>query len=246
MNRWYVRDHFTRYSLLTIIIVVTASLLGGFLLDWRGFLEGVLASLAFSGITIVVGLFFVDRLIEHRQEQQWARVRLITYRGLAGHICDVVSQTFVKFMILEDGALDALWQMQEGRNEPKKEALVGFDHLADALRRLKEPRGNGPTLSDQAGDFYEEVKWELEQIQSVLTPRLLASATDHRLVEALMDFDHANRALYSAIVAHKEVVTQSAFSPVVDLVVAAEHVYGELLPHWSEAEQQSKLTSEPV
>ncbi len=79
---------------LVIGVIVTLSLLIGFLLDWRGFVEGMLASLAFSGITIVVGLFFVDRLIEHRQEQQWVRVRLITYRGLAAHLCDVVTQAF--------------------------------------------------------------------------------------------------------------------------------------------------------
>src|SRR5437899_2356404 len=82
-NHWYLRDHFTQYSLIAILVIVVGSLIWGFLLDWHGFLEGVLSSIAFSGITIVVGLFFVDRLIEHRQEQQWAKVRLLTYRGLA-------------------------------------------------------------------------------------------------------------------------------------------------------------------
>lgn len=158
MNRWYLRDRFTRYSLIVIGVVVILSLIPGFLLDWRGFLEGVLASLAFSGITIVVGLFFVDRLIEHRQEQQWARVRLLTYRGLAAHLCDIVAQTFVVYTL--DNALDALWQMQEGRNQPKKEALPGFVHLADALSRLKEPKDfHAPTLSDRAGEFYDLVHY---------------------------------------------------------------------------------------
>lgn len=237
MNRWYLRDRFTRYSLIVIGVVVILSLILGFLLDWRGFLEGVFASIAFSGITIVIGLFFVDRLIEHRQEQQWARVRLLTYRGLAAHLCDIVSQAFVVYML--DNALEALWQMLEGRNYPKEEALPGFVHLANALRRQKEPTGfDDPTLSDRAGEFYEAVKWELEQVQTILTPRLLQSATDQKLIEALMEFDHANRALYSAILAHKQAVTQSAFSFVTDLVVAAEHLYRELLPHWLEAEQQ--------
>lgn len=238
LNRWYLRDHFTRYSLFIIVVIIALSLFGGFVIDQQGFLEGFLTSLAFSGITIIVGLLLVDRLIEHRQGQQWARVRLITYRGLAAHLCDVASQAFVVYML--DDAVDALWQMQEGRSGPKKEALAGFDQLVGALRRLKEPRSNGLSLSDQAGDFYDEVKWELEQIQSVLTPRLLASDTDQKLVDTLMEFDHANRALYSAILAHKQAVTQSAFSFVPDLVAAAEHLYRELLPHWAEAEQQSK------
>jgi len=243
MNRWYLRDRFTLMSLIVIGVIVVLSLLGGFLLDWRGFLEGVLASLAFSGITIVVGLFFVDRLIEHRQERQWARVRLLTYRGLAAHLCDIVSQAFVVFML--DDALDALWQIQEGRNQPQERALAGFDELAAALRRAKEPKGvhNKPSLSDRAGEFYEAVRWELEQIQTILTPRLLESATDQRLVDALMVFDHANRALYSAILAHKQAGTQSAFSFVTDLVAAASNLYRELLPHWSRAEQPVTLSN---
>jgi hypothetical protein len=237
VKRWYVYDRFARYSLIAIGLVVTISLVWGFLLDWKNFLEGVLASLAFSGITIVIGLFLVDRLIEHRQEQQWARVRLLTYRGLAAHLCDVVSQTFVVFML--DNALEALWQMLEGRNEPKKEALPGFTKLAEALREVpgsKHYQNTSP--SDVAGEFYKTVEWELEQIQTILTPRLLQSATDQKLVEAIMEFDHANRTLYTAILAHKQAVTQSAFSPVVALVLAAERLYRELLPHWVEAEKR--------
>jgi len=237
VNRWYLRDRFTRYSLIVIGVVVILSLILGFLFDWRGFLEGVLASIAFSGITIVIGLFFVDRLIEHRQEQQWARVRLLTYRGLAAYLCDIVTQAFIVYAL--DNAFEALGQMMEGRDYPSEEALPGFVHLAKALRKLEAQRDiHKPSLSDRAEQFYETVKWELEQVQTILTPRLLQSATDQKLIVALMEFDHANRALYSAIMAHKQVVRQSAFSYVTDLVVAAEHLYRELLPHWLEAEQQ--------
>jgi hypothetical protein len=87
-----------------------------------------------------------------------------------------------------------------------------------------------------AVEFYEMEKWDLDQIQTVLTPRLLESATDQKLIEALMEFDHTHRALYSAILGHKLVVTQSAFSRIPDLIAAAGRLYREMRPHWERAE----------
>src|SRR2546425_12092717 len=131
MNRFYLKDRFIRYSLIGIVVSVVLSLFGGFWLDWHGFLENVLASIAFSGITIVVGLFFVDRLIEHRQEQQWAKVRLLTYRGLAAHLCDMASMTMVVFPCGDHGATG---RILDGRNEPQEEAVAGFERLTAVLR----------------------------------------------------------------------------------------------------------------
>lgn len=232
-SRWYLHDRFTRWSLITIGVVVVLSLVGGFLIDWRGFLEGVLASIAFSGITIVLGLFFVDRLIEHRQEQQWARVRLLTYRGLAAHLCDMASATMIVFPYSDHRPAGLIL---EGRNDPTETSIAGFERLAEGLSNLTESLHHTQSLSDMATEFYEMEKWDLDQIQTVLTPRLLQSATDQRLVDALMEFDHAHRALYSAIIGHKLAVTQSAYGYVPDLIVAAGNLYREMLPHWTTAD----------
>ena len=231
-NHWYLRDHFTQYSLIAILVIVVGSLIWGFLLDWHGFLEGVLSSIAFSGITIVVGLFFVDRLIEHRQEQQWAKVRLLTYRGLAAHLCDMASMTMVVFPCGDHGATG---RILDGRNEPQEEAVAGFERLTAVLRNQTDSKSKTRSLSDMTVEYYEMVKWDLEQIQAVLTPRLLESATDQKLIDALMEFDHAHRALYSAILGHKLVVTQSAYSRIPDLFAAAGRLYKEMLPHWEKS-----------
>jgi len=215
------------------VVIVVLSLIGGFLLDWHGFLENVLASIAFSGITIIVGLYFVDRLIEHRQEQQWARVRLLTYRGLAAHLCDMASMTMVSFPY---GDHRPAGRILEGRNEPQEAAVAGFERLTEELRNLTDSSSKTKSLSDMAVEFYEIVRWDLDQIQTVLTPRLLESATDQQLIDALMEFDHANRALYSAILGHKLVVTQSAFSHIPPLIAAAGHLYREMRPHWERAQ----------
>lgn len=232
-SRWYLRDRFIEISLIVIGLVVVLSLLGGFLLDWRSFLEGVLASIAFSAITIVVGLFFVDRLIEHRQEQQWEKVRLLTYRGLSAHLCDLASMIGACFPLEDTSFVEVL----QGRNQPILEAVTQFTRLCEALRHLTDSKDPDRSLSDITVDFYEMERWDLEQIQSVITPRLLQSATDQKLIDALMEFDHANRTLYSAILGHKLIVTQSAYQYVPSLIAAAGNLYHEMLPHWERAEQ---------
>jgi len=88
-----------------------------------------------------------------------------------------------------------------------------------------------------AVEFYEMERWDLDQIQTVLTPRLLESATDQKLIDALMEFDHAHRGLNTAILGHKVVITQAAFSHIPDLIAAAGHFYREMRPHWERAEQ---------
>jgi len=107
--------------------------------------------------------------------------------------------------------------------------------LTAVLRNQTDSKSKTRSLSDMTVEYYEMVKWDLEQIQAVLTPRLLESATDQKLIDALMEFDHAHRALYSAILGHKLVVTQSAYSRIPDLFAAAGRLYKEMLPHWEKS-----------
>jgi nucleoside phosphorylase len=158
---------------------------------------------------------------------------LLTYRGLAAHLCDMASMTMVAFPY---GDHRPAGRILEGRNEPREVAVAGFERLTDGLRNLTDSKSRTKSLSDMAIEFYEMVGWDLSQIQMVLTPRLLESATDQKLIDALMEFDHAHRTLYSAILGHKHIITQSAYSYIPDLIAAAGHLYREMLPHWERAE----------
>jgi len=90
------------------------------------------------------------------------------------------------------------------------------------------PRKKSP--SDIAVGYYEYVKWDLEQIRGVLTPRVLAGPRDQELVELLIRFDQEYRELQHAIIAHREVSTQSVFpNHVVALVTVATECYAEIL-----------------
>ena len=173
---------------------------------------------------------------EHHVIAPTTKLVLLTCRGLAAHLCDMASMTMVVFSSYGDHR--PAGRILDGRNEPRDIAVVGFERLTNALRELKDSGSKTKSLSDQAVDFYETVKWDLDQIQMVLTPRLLGTVRDQKLVDALIDFDHAHRTLYSAILGHKLVVTQSAYSHIPDLIAAAGQVYRAMQPHWEQAERE--------
>jgi hypothetical protein len=158
---------------------------------------------------------------------------LLTYRGLAAHLRDMASMTMVAFPY---GDHRPAGRILEGRNEPCEVAVAGFERLTEELRNLTDSKSRTKSLSDLAVEFYEMVRWDLDQIQMVLTPRLLQSASDQKVIDALMEFDHAHRTLYSAILGHKLVITQSAYSHIPDLIAAAGHLYREMRSHWERSE----------
>ena len=82
---------------------------------------------------------------------------------------------------------------------------------------------------------YEYVKWNLEQVRTVLTPRVIAGPKDQVLVEQLIQLDQEYRELQHAVIAHKEVCTQSIFPwRIVALVKAVADCYAALLPRFKE------------
>jgi hypothetical protein len=98
-DRWYIRDKFVRNVLGLILVGSIGFLLFGAYYDFKGFADAILGGIVIGGFTVLLGLFIVDKLIEHRQEEQWAKVRLSTYRGLGQHLCDIVAQVFVVFSL---------------------------------------------------------------------------------------------------------------------------------------------------
>lgn len=161
------------------------------------------------------------------------KLMLLTCRDLAAHLCDMASMTMVVFPY---GDHRPAGRVLEGRNEPRDVAVAGFERLTVGLRKQKNSGSKTKSLSDMAVEFYDMVKWDLDQIQTVLTPRLLGSAADQRLIDALIEFDHANRTLYSAILGHKLIVTQSAYFHIPNLIAVAGHLYRAMQPHWEQAE----------
>jgi hypothetical protein len=98
------------------------------------------------------------------------------------------------------------------------------------LKRLQqiESVGSSNTLSDNAVRYYEGLKWDLDQMQQVLTPRVVTTATNQQLVDRMVEFDDARRALHHAIIAHQQAITGGGFVKLVALIESASRLYSEV------------------
>lgn len=216
---------------ITLVFIATVFVLAGFKIGGKDFADNLLADFAGIAIAILVGFFLVDRLAEHRREQQWAKVRNITLGAIAAHLCDVASNLYIYFPIRDHRSMGAILI---GRKIPNYETTRGFENLLEQLRSLPNNISKEKSTSDVAIEFYQAVTWDLDQIQSVLTPRVIQSSTDQALIDALIEFDNVRRKLHNSIIGHKLVITHSVFPNVLSMVEASKHLYQTLCKSWRE------------
>lgn len=213
----------------SVVVVVTASAIG-FLVDTRGFLGNLLSETAGIFASIIIALLIVDRYTEHQKEQQWAKVRDLTYAAIVGHLCDLAIEMLLHFPVKDHRLMTPI---SEGRDRPNPETKTAMTNLALLLRQLPNPVSNEKSTSDLAVEFYEKVKWDLDQIQYVLTPRVVQSSADQQVINALVEFDNARRKLHNAIIVHKEISIPSGVLPaVIELLEKTQDLYGAICEEW--------------
>ena len=92
---------------------------------------------------------------------------------------------------------------------PAKVSPRSPEELIALLKRLPNSVGREESTSDVSVKFYQALRWDLDQIQDVITPRIMQYSTDQSLIDRLVEFDDASRNLNHAIIVHKEVLTHS-------------------------------------
>ncbi len=83
---------FARWLVPACVVVAAVTSAAGLLIDVTGFLGNLLSEIAGICAGIVVGLLIVDKYAQHQREQQWAKVRDLTYAAIVGHLCDITTE----------------------------------------------------------------------------------------------------------------------------------------------------------
>ena len=223
LPKWLIWPISIFFGLFLICFVVGLSFY-----DIPQFLGNLLAGLAGVFLSFAIALLFVDNLVDHYRKQQWAKVRNYTLGAIAAHLSDfATAEIYVLFQV--DGF--DFTPIFEGRNTPYQECAITFQALADELRKIKGDIGN-KSPSDVTVELYESAKWDLDQIQLVLTPRVIQSYAEQDLIDVLIEFDQARRELHNGVIGHKLVSTQSAFPALISLVEVSGKLYGTLCKYW--------------
>lgn len=235
--RLFGRNLFGVFIIATSTFVFLLVIVFGFLIDGHRFLISLLTVLASLSGSIVAALVILNKYAEHRKRQQWARVRRVTFEAIAGHLCDLASQVFIYLPVSDHRPMTPII---EGRDHPNPSTPQAMSALIMQLRQLPNSVSKEKSTSDLSVEFYEEVKWDLDQIRDVLTPRVMMTSDDQPFIDALVDFDSARRRLHNAIIAHKQVVTHGVFPDLIGLLEQSRSLYDVLCVRWAESLANSR------
>jgi len=220
----YFSDPFGRWLILGSFFLAVVVGIGGFLVNPQGFLENLLSEATGIFAGILIALLIVDKYAEYHKERQWSRVRRLTYNSIRAHLCDLATDVIINF--LSDHRL--MTPIIDGRDYPNPKTTTAMKRMVAQLRELSDTVGSEKSTSDLAVEWYEEVKWDLDQIQHLLTPRVVQSSNDQQVIDSLIEFDNARRSLHNAIILHQRVVTHGVFPYVIELLERVQLLYGVL------------------
>jgi len=213
----------------TSLVIVVGCAIAGLMVDWKAFLVNVLAGLICLGIGFVVAIFIVDRFARRLRERQWARTQQSTLQAIASHLCEIAGGTFQHYSV----PYDIVAPLFAAYSSPVDTSLIDcFKKLEVHLASLPAAVTNFRSTSDVAVEYYKALRWDLDQIQTVLTPRVMESPAHQTLIDRLADFDQRRRELHHSIRAHKQAVTHSVHPCLVSLIGAAEALYSEVCRYY--------------
>lgn len=202
----------------------------GFCVDSKGFLINILSGTVELLAGIIVGVFIVDKYTAYFQKIQWSKVRLLTYGSLSAHLCDIAVEMLMVFPIKDNRPMGPI---SDGRQKPNVNTLTALNDLANQLRSLSDGQDKyNISTSNLAIHLYEAIKWDLDQIQDILIPRIVQSSGDLELIDNLVRFDNVRQSLHNAVLAHKKNSFGGAFPKVIELLDISCILYGAIYKKW--------------
>ena len=217
------------YAIGVVAFLVTAvSILVGFKVD-QPFLSNLLSELAGIGLGVLVGVFLVDTWIRQDRQARWSRTRNYVLGAIASHLSDFAVDVLISMPIKDHRPMSAII---DGRNQPRPSTITAIKEVTAQLRSVTNSPSPAKHLSDYVVELYENTRWDLDQIQRVLTPLMIQSEVDQELIDVLMSFDMARRNLHNAVISHKLIVTDAAFPVLLELMDIVADVYRIVAKYW--------------
>jgi hypothetical protein len=208
-----------------VILFVIYIVIGLLFIDPKQFFGNLFAGFAGVFLGFIITLSYLDGLVEHYRKQQWAKTRDYTFTDLASHLRNFVYEITYSFADI------GLSPNAVPPPNSHQGVVIYCQTLANELRKIQDYKGE-KTPSDITVEFYEFVKWDLDQIQLVLTPRVIQSQAEQELIDVLIEFDQARRDLHNGVTVDKLISTQAAFPPLISLVEMSGKVYETLGKYW--------------
>jgi hypothetical protein len=190
--------------------------------------EGFIGNLIAGTIEIIITVTVIDWLLQRQRKARWQKVRTQIVGALTQHIDNIIDEYQTRFYSPE---LDLL-------SIGMKAGPYGVPNAqtAKALRSMVEKMEKAPPPKDpteKARELHSAIKWDIEQILSILMPRVLAIECDEpELASVLGGFDDAIRRWRNEILVDEEIsLGCDQYSSAIETLKAAAEIYEYLLSH---------------
>jgi hypothetical protein len=178
----------------------------------------------------LIGIFLVDTIVRQDRQERWSKSRNYVLGAIAAHLSDFSVEALISMPIKDHRLMTTII---DGRNTPNPATVTAIRKIASLLRDVNENSSSDRSLFDYVFDLYESVKWDLDQIQTVLTPWILQSEADQRIIDSMMIFDEARRQLHNAIIVDKLISTGAAYPTLIEFIDVVANLYDILSEHWN-------------
>jgi hypothetical protein len=192
-------------------------------------LGNLLAGFVDIGLGTLVGIFLVDTLVRQDRQEKWSKSRNYILGAVAVHLSDFAFEALIAMPINDHRPMNAII---DGRSSPNPATVIAIRKIASLLRDIRESPSFDKSLSDYVFELYDNTKWDLDQIQTVLTPWIIQSEADQELIDAMMVFDRARRQLHNAIIGDKLMSKGAAYPTPIEFIDVVADLYIVLSKYW--------------
>jgi len=124
-----------------------------------------------------------------KREEQWEKVRLLTYKTLTAHLMNIVNEVFVVFSPLVSETPKNHINAHRQHLRPSSVTKKIIKTLIAELEKI--PKITQIENSNLMWKLSEEIYWNLEKVSDILIPRVLQFSENQKIIEALTYFEYS-------------------------------------------------------
>lgn len=166
-------------------------------------------------LSVVITLVIVERIITEDRELQWERVKILTYMAILMHISQLAlsASHFLDHSWGSNHTIKYVGVINHNFYEPNAEAAIAIVNLANVIDNDYKHRSYYPSYwKDRDGyekfmhaeavsieSYYNKVEPLLNDIRTILIPRVLQLSNNQKVNESLLTFEDDMRKFESAV-----------------------------------------------
>ena len=222
-------DYRIRLMLLIIALVLTVSMSVDWLINGIDAIKRVPAIMTGLGLAALLTILLLNPIADLVRRRQWREARIIIYNVVRNHVCDIADKAYLYMQI---GNKKDRKLINFGRGMPMFETAMGLSHLITDMKNVRRRSYGEDEFPRKSMQYYESIKWNIEQMQMVVIPRVLQFSVDEEVVESLIGFDDACRRLMKSAVGQGESADYKMYVNMINMVEAAAEVYNITYGKW--------------